>query len=87
MMDANLKRIYASHVMIVLRMISYLCRKQLGKESELLITLPVGILFFNMEHHVPLILACFLPVVNHKKWSGTWGIKGSKFGSSSQDIL
>ena len=50
-MDANLKNPYASYVMIVLRLMTYLLRNKLGKEAELLIILPVGMSFWKMEHH------------------------------------
>ena len=34
-----------------------------------------------------MILACLLPIVKQKDWSGTWGIKGIKLGRRDQYIL
>ena len=87
MMGEKFKRPYASHVMIVPRLATYLWIKQLGKGEELLITLPIGPYFWNMEHHEPMILHCLLPVVKRREWLGPWVIKGSKLGRRSQDRL
>ena len=84
MMDANLKRIYASHVMIVLRLINYLWGNQCRKEADLLINLPVGLSVFKLEHHEPLVVAFLLHVVNIREWSLSWGIKGIDLVSRDQ---
>ena len=69
-MDSKLKMPYPSHVMIVPRLMAYMYRKQLGKEADLLITLPVGLYFWKMENHESLILDFLLPVVK----SGTLSV-------------
>ena len=87
MMDANLKRLYAYHVMILPWLMTYIWRKQLGKEEDILITLPVGFSFWNLEHHEPLVIACLFPIDKHRYWSGTLRNKGSKLIRRYQYIL
>ena len=62
-------------------------RKKLGKESDLLITLAVGISFWKLDHHKTLILSWFFPNFKISNWSGKWLVKGRKLGIGDQDIL
>ena len=87
MMDYNLKMLYTSHVMILPWFITYIWRKLLGKEADILITLPVGISFWNLAHHEHLILACLFTVDKRRYWIGTLRNKGSKLIRRYQYIL
>ena len=71
LMDDKLNCPYVSHVMIVMWSMTYLWRKKLDKEAELLITLLVRLSFWKMYHHEPLILTCLLPIFKHRNWYGT----------------
>ena len=50
-------------------------RKQMGKEADFLFTVIVGIPFWGLGEHEPLIIALFLPVVSFSNWRGAWTIK------------
>ena len=58
--------------------------KQMGKESDLLFTVTVGIPFWGLGEHESLIIALFLPVVHCINLRGYWKIKGIdwKYGTS-----
>ena len=62
MMDDKLKIIYEYHMMIVVWLMIYLLRNQLGNYAGLLITLPVRISFWKVKHHEPLVLTFFVVV-------------------------
>ena len=64
----KLKIPYALRMMVVMRLMTYLSRKQLGKEEDLLIPLPVGIYFWKMEHHEFRILPCLLSFGKRRNW-------------------
>ena len=49
----------------------------MGKQSELLFNVPVGIFFWDMEEHEPMIVALFLPIIYRRNWKGPWKIKVS----------
>ena len=57
------------HVMIVPWLITYLWRKHLGKEKELMISITVELYFWKLEHQKIMILICLLPVLNIINWS------------------
>ena len=47
----------------------------MGKEAELIFTVPVGMTFWEWGEHEPIIIALFIPVVSHINWRGPWTIK------------
>ena len=49
----------------------------MGKEADLMSTVPVGIPFWGLGEHEPLIIALFLPIVSIRNLRGPWKIKGS----------
>ena len=59
-MDSKLEGLHASHVMIVPWLMTYLWRKQLVKEDDQPITIPVGLSFWNVHHFEPPSIACLL---------------------------
>ena len=46
------------------------------KEADIFFTIPVGIPFWGLEKHEPLIVALFLRIVSHREWRGLWNIRG-----------
>ena len=52
-----------------------LVEKKMEKEADLLFTVTVGIPFWGLGEHEPLIIALFLPVVSFSNWRGAWTIK------------
>ena len=55
----------------------------MGKEADLLFTVPVGIPFWRLGEHEPLIIALFIPVFYRRNWRGNWTIKGSSCQSGT----
>ena len=59
----------------------------MGKESDLLLSIPFGMQFWVFGEHEPLIIALFLPFVYCINWRGTWAIKGIDWASvTARDI-
>ena len=46
----------------------------MGKGADLLFTVTVGIPFWVLGEHKPLIIALFIPVVSFSNWRGPWTI-------------
>ena len=51
MMDANLKRLYAYHVMILPWLMTYIWRKLLGKEADILTTLQFSTIYQGVSYN------------------------------------
>ena len=48
----------------------------MGKEADLLFTVPIGMSFGVLGEHEPLIIALFLPVVYRRNWG--WGVDNQR---------
>ena len=59
----------------------FLWRKQIGKASYFLLTVPVGIPFWDLGEHEPLTIEFFLPIISRTNWIGIWTVKGSEWDS------
>ena len=49
----------------------------MGKEMEFMFKITVGMPFWGLGEHEPLIIALFVTVVSCRNWRGPWKIKGS----------
>ena len=56
---------------------TFLWVKQMGEEADLLFTVTVGMPFWVLGEHEPLIIALFLPVVYSRNYMESWTNKGS----------
>ena len=87
LLESHLQHIYRSHLIVVPRLMSFLWRKQIGKEAGLLFTLLVGIPFGYLVEHEPLTIALFRTVITCRNWRVTWKIKVSYWASrTDRDI-
>ena len=75
LLNSRIQRPYKSHVMVVPWLMKFSWRNQMGKEAELLFSVPVGIPCWGLGEHEPLIIALFLPIVSRRKWKGQWTIR------------
>ena len=66
--------------MVVPRLIKFSWKKQMGKEADLLFTIPVAMPCWVLGEHEPPIIALFLPIVLRSKWKVTCTILGSDWG-------
>ena len=55
-------------------------RKQIGKDSDLILTVPVRMPCWGLGEHEPLMIALFMLIVSRKNWKGPWIIRGSDWG-------
>ena len=44
----------------------------MGKEADLLFNITIGMHFWGLEDHKPLIVALFIPIVSLREWRGPW---------------
>ena len=77
LLESKLQQPYRSHVMVVTWLMKFSWSKQMGKGAELLFTVTVGIPFWGLGEHEPLIIYLFLSFVSRRKWKGLWTIQGS----------
>ena len=66
---------------------THMWRKQIGKDADLLFTVPVGVPFWEKHQHEPLIICLLLPVVKRRNWRGPWIVRGSSFASTAEEEL
>ena len=55
----------------------------MGKEADLLFTVPVGTYFWTLEEHENMILALFFLIIHHMNWRRPWTIKVSEWESGT----
>ena len=67
-----------AHLFVVPRLMTYLCRKQLGKDADVLMTITTGDHFWDKSQHASLILAIVLPFTCVKTYRGPWVARGLK---------
>ena len=87
LLEANLKSPYKTHIAVVPRLMTFLWRRHMGKEADLLFTIPVGIPFWVLEEHEPLIVAFFFPIVLLRELMGPCNIRGRKLSTDTVRAL
>ena len=85
--EARHKRPHVAHIIMAPWLMTHMWRKQIGKDADLLFTVPVGVPFWGKHQHEPLIVCLLLPVVKRRNWRGPWIIRGSSFASTPEDEL
>ena len=80
LLESWIQQTYTTNLMVVPSLMIFLRIKQMGKEVDLLFTVPVGIPFWVLGEHEPPIIALFLPIVSRRNWKGTVTIHGSDWG-------
>ena len=51
----------------------------MGKEAELLFSVPMGTYFCTLEEYEPLIITFLLPIISRRNRKLPWIIKGSEW--------
>ena len=80
-LEVHMYHPYCSHLNVVPRLMEFLWRKQIGKEDYLLFTVIVGIPFWDLGVHEPLIIALFFPIISLRNWRRPRKIKVSEWAS------
>ena len=69
---SRLHQSHKTHPMVFPHLITFLCRKQMGKEAYLLFTVLFGMIFGGLLDHKSLIVALFLSILSHMYCRGPW---------------
>jgi hypothetical protein len=69
------------HVFVILCLMTHMWRKNLGKNADVLFTIPVGIPFWTAGQFAPLIVAIVFPLSHLPRYTGPWLVKGTDEGA------
>ncbi len=72
---ARLKRPDTTHIIIIPRLLTSRWRKPLSKTADVVLTLPLGGLYWGVSQHDPLLLAVCFPSLRTEPWR----LKGTLF--------
>ncbi len=68
------------HMFVVLRFMTHMWRRDLGKNADILFTVPAGVTFWGGTQLEPLIVAIVFPLAHVSDHTGPWAIKGTTMG-------
>ena len=85
--EARLKRPYKTHIFVIPRLTTFLCKRHMRKEADLLFTIPVGTHFWVLEEHEPLITAFLLLIVSRRECIYPCNLGGSKLATGTVRAL
>ena len=83
MVKTRHKRPQAVHIFVCPRLMTYSWRKTLGKNSDILFTVPVGLPVWPASQHEPLVFGICLPLLSHRPWA----FKGSSIVDRACGVL
>jgi hypothetical protein len=72
------------HVFVIPRLMTHMWRKNLGKDADVLFTVPVGVLFWTAGQFEPLIVAIIFLLSHVQRYTGPWLVKGTDEGAHTQ---
>ena len=75
------------HVFVVPRFMTHMWRRDLGKNADVLFTVPTGVPFWGNDQFEPLIVAIVFPLAHVHSYTGPWSVKGSDMGSYYERAL
>ena len=75
------------HVFVIPRLMTHMWRRNLGKDVDVLFTVPVGVPFWTAEQFEPLIVAIVSPLSPVPRYSGPWLVKGTDEGAQLERSL
>ena len=68
------------HVFVVPRLMAHMWRRDLGKNADILFTVPAGVPFWGGPQFEPLIVAIIFPLAHVSDYTGPWLVKGTDMG-------
>jgi hypothetical protein len=83
----RLVRPHLPHVFVVPRLMTHLWRKQLSKDADVVLTIPVGQSFWPANMHEPLLLVIVLPLTHVSNYRGPWLVKSTDAPSALEERL
>jgi hypothetical protein len=69
------------HVFVVPHLMTHLWRKNLGKDADVLFTVPAGVNFWASGQFEPIIVAIFFPLAHVPRYTGPWMVGGTDEGA------
>ncbi len=75
------------HVFVVPRLMTHLWRKNLGKDTDVLFTVPAGVSFWASGQIEPLIVAIVFPLAHVPSYTGPWVVRGTDEGERYERTL
>ena len=84
--DDRLAHLQWPHVFVIPRLMTHLWRKNLGKNADVLFTVPASVPFWTAGQFKPLIVAVF-PLSHVSRYTGPWLVKGTDKGARFERSL
>jgi hypothetical protein len=75
------------HVFVIPRLMTHMWRKDLGKDADVLFTIPAGANFWASGQFEPLIVAIVFPLAHVPRYTGPWLVKGTDEGARYERAL
>ena len=75
------------HVFVVPRFMTHMWRRDLGKNADILFTVPAGVPFWGGNQFEPLIVAIIFPLAHVSSYTGPWAVKGTDMGTYYKHAL
>ena len=75
------------NIVVALRSIILLRRKNIFKEEEILFTVPIGNTFGVLVDHEHIIVNFFLHILSRRDWRGPWAVRRSELGEGTVRAL
>ena len=75
------------HVFVIPRLMTHMWRKNLGKDADVLFTVPTGVKFWASCQFEPLIVAIVFPLAHIPRYTGPWLVKGTDEGARYERAL
>ena len=75
------------HVFVVPCFMTHMWRRDLGKNADILFTVPAGVPFWGGTQFEPLIVAVVFPLAHVSGYTGPWAVKGVDMGSYYKHAL
>ncbi len=75
------------HVFVVPRLMTHLWRKNLGKDTDVLFTVPAGANFWASGQFKPQIVAIVFPLAHLPRYTGPWLVGGTDEGARFEQTL
>jgi hypothetical protein len=68
------------HVFVVPRFMTHMWRRDLGKNADMLFTVPAGVPFWGGSQFEQLIVAIVFPLAHVSNYTGRWVVRGTNVG-------
>lgn len=75
------------HLFVIPRLMTHMWRKSLGKDADVLFTVPAGVNFWASSQFEPLIVAIIFPLAHIPRYTGPWLVTGTDEGAQYKRTL